>query len=150
MRRFVLLTVMATALTSVALQGAGFALDVHLNNKSVECHVTTTGDGVHCFGTITGLGNLADQTINAFVTVDFTCTNKAGNPVVGQSAGQQSNITVDRNGNAYIDVTTSSVKQHGCTFSDGHTASFGRFATIRIFDQSGNEVKGSPLLVEIT
>jgi hypothetical protein len=143
-------TIVAALLCAPALQSPAFGLDVHLNNKSVECHVTSTGDGVHCFGTITGLGNLANQTINAFVTVDFTCTNKAGNVVVGQSAGQQSNISVDRNGNAYIDVTTASVKEHGCTFSDGHTASFGKFATIRVFDQNGNEVNGSPLLVQIT
>jgi hypothetical protein len=150
MRRLMMVTIMTALLGAAAFQSAVFALDIHLNNKNVVCHLTSTGDGVHCFGTITGLGNLANQTIDAFVTVDFTCTNKAGNVVVGQSAGQQSDITVDRNGNAYIDVTTGSVKNHGCVFSDGHTANFGKFATIHIFDQNGNEVKGSPLLVEIT
>ena len=64
--------------------------------------------------------------------------------------GQQSNIPVYCNGNAYIDVTTGSVKQHGCTFFDGHTADFGTFATIHVFEQNGNEVKESPLLVQIT
>ena len=114
----------------LALPATTLALgeDLKVTDHGTTCAVTSDGSSVNCIGKLSGLGS---QTTVIEVRAGFTCTNKAGNTVVGQSGGQSAPIT-PQNGQVTFNVTTKSVADK-CTHADGHTVSFGPTATINVF-----------------
>jgi hypothetical protein len=132
MRRVLLLI---GVLTALALPASAFALfDLKITDHGTTCFVTSDRTAVECTGKLSGLGS---TTTNIEVLAGFTCTNKAGNTVVGQSGGQSGPIQ-PQNGQVTFDVTTASVADK-CTRADDHTATFGPTATINVF-QNGELV----------
>lgn len=98
-----------------------------VNDHNVTCSLTSGGTAVECTGQLSGLSNTTTY-IN--VSAPFTCYNKAGNEVVGQSTGSSGPIT-PKNGNVKFDVTTQS-EGHTCTDSDGHYITWGHYATLTV------------------
>jgi hypothetical protein len=134
MRRLVMMTALLTAL---ALPGVAFGVlgdDLKISDHGTTCAVTSDGNSVNCIGKLSGLGS---TTTNIEVVAGFTCTNKAGNTVVGQSGGQSGPIQ-PQNGQVTFNVTTASVSDK-CSHADGHIPSFGPTATINVF-QNGQLV----------
>jgi hypothetical protein len=142
MKRLIMLAALVTA---VALPAAALALgdDLKITDQGTTCTAVNNGTAVNCIGKYSGLGNISTATIN--VSADYTCKNKAGNTVVGQSAGSSGPITV-HNGQVTFNVTTSSVSDK-CTNADGHTATF-TTATISIVDSNGNVIKSFTYVVQ--
>ena len=129
------LLIMIALLGVLALPAAALGLDpLKISDHGTTCFVTSDDNGVECAGKLSGLGS---TTTNIEVLAGFTCTNKAGNTVVGQSGGQSGPIT-PKNGQVTFDVTTGSVSDK-CTHADGHTVAFGPTATINVF-QNGQLV----------
>jgi hypothetical protein len=129
MRRLILLATLCAVLvgTSVA-----FGDLLKVTDHGTTCSVVTASDGgqaVNCIGKLSGLGS---QTTTINVSAGFTCTNKAGNPVVGQSSGTSGPIQ-PQNGQVTFNVLTSSTSSSQCTHADGHTATFSPCATIDVF-----------------
>jgi hypothetical protein len=131
MKRLIALIALTVAL---AVPATTFALDLKVSDHGTTCAVTADGTAVNCIGKLSGLGS---STTIIEVTAGFTCTNKAGNTVVGQSGGQSGPIT-PQNGQVTFNVTTGSVSDK-CTRSDDHRASFGPTATINVY-QNGQLV----------
>jgi hypothetical protein len=132
MKRLIMVT---AVLAAVALPSAAYSLDpLKISDHGTTCTVTSDGNAVNCIGKLSGLGS---TTTNIEVVAGFTCTNKAGNTVVGQSGGQSGPIQ-PQNGQVTFNVTTASVSDK-CTHADGHTVSFGPTATINVF-QNGQLV----------
>jgi hypothetical protein len=132
MRRVLLTLGVLTALLLPA--SASSLIDLKISDHGTTCMLANNGTAVECVGKLSGLGS---TTTNIEVVASFTCTNKAGNTVVGQSGGQSGPIT-PQNGQVTFDVTTASVSDK-CTSADGHTASFGPSATINVY-QNGQLV----------
>lgn len=132
MRRLIALIVLATALAIPTAASA--VLDLKISDHGTTCTVTADGNAVECIGKLSGLGS---TTTTIEVITAFTCTNRAGNTVVGQSGGQSGPIQ-PQNGQVTFDVTTASVSDK-CTHADGHTVSFGGSATINVY-QNGQLV----------
>ena len=129
------LLIMIALLGVLAVPAAAYGLDpLKITDHGTTCFVTSDDNAVECAGKLSGLGS---TTTNIEVLAGFTCTNKAGNTVVGQSGGQSGPIT-PQNGQVTFDVTTASVADK-CTHADGHTVSFGPTATINVF-QNGELV----------
>jgi hypothetical protein len=125
MRRLLLVA----ALVGVfVLPASAAATILKVTDHNTTCAVVNNGTAVNCSGKLTGLGS---STTQIEVLANFTCTNKAGNTVVGQSAGQSAPITPD-NGQVTFSVTTASTRDR-CTRSDDHRASFGPSATINVY-----------------
>jgi hypothetical protein len=132
MKRILLLV---GVLAALALPASALGLfDLKITDHGTTCFVTSDGNAVECVGKLSGLGS---TTTSIEVVTGFTCTNKAGNTVVGQSAGQSGAIQ-PQNGQVTFDVTTASVSDK-CTHADGHTVTFGPSATINVF-QNGQLV----------
>ena len=131
MRRLVIL---ATLVAALAVPSLAFGDLLKISDHGTTCTVTSDGNSVNCIGKLSGLGS---TTTTIEVIAPFTCTNKAGNTVVGQSGGQSGPIQ-PQNGQVTFNVTTASVADK-CTHADGHTVSFGPFATINVF-QNGQLV----------
>jgi hypothetical protein len=125
------LFIVAALLGVLALPGNAFA---KISDHGTTCSVTSNGTAVECVGKLSGLGS---STTFVEVLAPFTCTNKPGNTVVGQSGGQSGPIQ-PRNGQITFDVSTASVSDK-CTSSDDHQVSFGDFATINVY-QNGELV----------
>jgi hypothetical protein len=138
MRRIAAATTLlaVVACTLLALPGLASADlgDLKITDHGTTCALTSDGNAVNCIGKLSGLGS---TTTNIEVLASFTCTNNAGNTVVGQSGGQSGPIT-PQNGQVTFNVTTASVADK-CTHADGHTASFGPTATINVY-QNGQLV----------
>jgi hypothetical protein len=135
MKRLIILTTVVAALVGA---GTAFADFLKITDHGTTCSVVTTSDGgqaVNCIGKLSGLGS---ATTDIQVTAGFTCTNKAGNTVVGQSAGSSGPIT-PQNGQVTFNVTTSSTSTAKCTNADGHQATFAPCATINVI-QGGQVV----------
>jgi hypothetical protein len=118
------------AILGVPSYASGDLLKV--TDHGTTCSVVTASDGgqaVNCIGKLSGLGS---QTTTITVSAGFTCTNKAGNTVVGQSSGNSGPIQ-PQNGQVTFNVTTSSTSSSKCEHADGHTATFSPFATIDVF-----------------
>src|ERR671932_2965133 len=119
MKRLIMLTALVAA---VALPGAALGLDpLKISDHGTTCSVVTASDGgqaVNCVGKLSGLGS---ATTDIQVPAGFTCTNKAGNTVVGQSAGSSGPIQ-PQNGQVTFNVTTSSTSASKCEHADGHQA----------------------------
>ena len=130
MKRLIMLTALVAA---VALPGAALGLDpLKISDHGTTCTVVTASDGgqaVNCIGKLSGLGS---ATTEIQVSAGFTCTNKAGQTVVGQSGGTSGPIQ-PQNGQVTFNVTTSSTDASKCTHADGHTATFAPCATIEVF-----------------
>src|ERR687887_215827 len=133
MRRLIALVALFGLL---ALPATTLALgeDLKITDHGTTCAVTSDGNSVNCIGKLSGLGS---TTTTIEVIAPFTCTNKAGNTVVGQSGGQSGPIQ-PQNGQVTFNVTTASVADK-CTHADGHMVSFGPSATINVF-QNGQLV----------
>ena len=131
MRRLVIL---ATLVAALAVPSLAFGDLLKISDHGTTCTVTSDGNSVNCIGKLSGLGS---TTTTIEVIAPFTCTNKAGNTVVGQSGGQSGPIQ-PQNGQVTFNVTTASVADK-CTHADGHTVSFGPSATINVF-QNGQLV----------
>jgi hypothetical protein len=131
MRRLIALICLAAALVFPAATYA--VLDLKISDHGTTCAVIND-DHVNCIGKLSGLGS---TTTTIEVLADFTCTNKPGNTVVGQSGGQSGPIT-PQNGQVTFNVDTASVSSR-CSTSDDHTPSFGAFATINVY-QNGQLV----------
>src|SRR5919201_5061701 len=131
MRRLVILATLVAALPASTL---ALGETLKISDHGTTCTVTSDGNAVNCIGKLSGLGS---TTTNIEVIAPFTCTNKAGNTVVGQSGGQSGPIQ-PQNGQVTFNVTTASVADK-CTHADGHTVSFGPSATINVF-QNGQLV----------
>jgi hypothetical protein len=132
MRRLIALICLAAALAFPAVTYA--VLDLKITDHGTTCAVTADGNAVECIGKLSGLGS---TTTTIDVLAGFTCTNKAGNTVVGQSGGSSGPIQ-PQNGQVTFDVSTTSVSDK-CTHADGHTVSFGATATINVY-QNGQLV----------
>ena len=135
MKRLIILTTVVAALVGA---GTAFADLLKITDHGTTCSVVTTSDGgqaVNCIGKLSGLGS---ATTDIQVSAGFTCTNKAGNTVVGQSAGSSGPIT-PQNGQVTFNVLTSSTSTAKCTNADGHTATFAPCATINVI-QGGQVV----------
>src|SRR5919109_3488490 len=102
------LIVMAALLAAVAIPSAALSLDdLKITDQGTTCTVTPDGSQVNCIGKYSGLGNnYGIVTIN--VSADYTCKNKAGQTVVGQSGGSSGPIEV-HNGQVTFNVLTTSV-----------------------------------------
>ena len=126
------LIMVLAALAAVALPSAAYSLDpLKISDHGTTCSVVTAPDGgqaVNCIGKLSGLGS---QTTEIQVSAGFTCENKAGNTVVGQSAGSSGPIQ-PQNGQVTFNVTTASTSTAKCTNADGHTATFAPCATINV------------------
>ena len=131
MRRLVILAALVAAL---AVPSLAFGDLLKITDHGTTCTVTSDGNSVNCIGKLSGLGS---TTTTIEVIAPFTCTNKAGNTVVGQSGGQSGPIQ-PQNGQVTFNVTTASVADK-CTHADGHMVSFGPSATINVF-QNGQLV----------
>ena|SRR2546422_714580 len=131
MRRLIALICLAAALVFPAVTFAD--LDLKISDHGTTCTVVNN-DHVNCIGKLSGLGS---TTTNIEVVADFTCTNKSGNTVVGQSGGQSGPIT-PQNGQVTFNVDTASVSDK-CSHADAHQPNFGLGATI-IVSQNGREV----------
>ena len=127
MRRLIalvaLLGLLAVPATALALGD-----DLKITDHGTTCAVTSDGTAVNCIGKLSGLGS---TTTTIEVLAPFTCQNKPGNTVVGQSGGQSGPIE-PKNGQVTFNVTTESTASR-CTSSDGHTATFGATATINVY-----------------
>jgi hypothetical protein len=132
MKRLIALVALSAMLAFPAATSA--VLDLKITDHGTTCAVTADDNAVNCIGKLTGLGS---TTTFIEVLAGFTCTNKAGNTVVGQSGGQSGPITPS-NGQVTFNVTTASVADR-CTHADGHTVSFGPTATINVY-QNGELV----------
>ena len=131
------LIVMAALVAAVAIPSTAFGLeDLKITDQGTTCTQTPDGLAVNCIGKYSGLGNNYGI-VSITVSADYTCTNKAGNTVVGQSSGSSGPIT-PQNGNVTFNVTTGSVSDQ-CNHADGHYATW-TTATITIVDQYGNVV----------
>ena len=121
----------------LALPATTLALgeDLKVTDHGTTCAVTSDGSSVNCIGKLSGLGS---STTTIEVLAGFTCTNKAGNIVVGQSGGQSAPIT-PQNGQVTFNVTTNPADTDKCSRADGHTPSFGPTATINVY-QNGKLV----------
>jgi hypothetical protein len=130
------LLTMIAFLAVLALPSAAFGLGetLKISDHGTTCAVTSDGNAVNCIGKLSGLGS---TTTTIEVLAGFTCTNKAGNTVVGQSGGQSGPIQ-PQNGQVTFNVTTGSVSDK-CSHADGHTPSFGPTATINVY-QNGQLV----------
>jgi hypothetical protein len=125
---------MAFALMTIGAVAAHADLTpLKVSDHGTQCFLVNNGTAVECIGKYSGLGS---STTNITVSAPFTCTNKAGNTVVGQSTGSSGPIQ-PQNGQVTFDVTTSSVTDK-CTNADGHMATFTN-ATITI-EQNGQVV----------
>src|ERR671936_161089 len=127
MKRMIMLV---TVIAALAVPSYAFGDLLKVSDHGTTCAVVTLADGgqaVNCIGKLSGLGS-ATTTID--VSAGFTCTNKAGNTVVGQSAGTSGPIQ-PQNGQVTFNVTTSSTSDK-CTHADGHTATFATCATIDV------------------
>jgi hypothetical protein len=145
MRRLITMTALLLAL--IAFPSVAFGLlgeDLKITDQGTTCTLTPDGLGVNCIGKYSGLGNNYGI-VTITVTADYTCTNKAGNTVVGQSSGSSGPIEV-HNGQVTFNVTTSSVGDK-CEHADGHKATF-TTATITIADQNGNVVRSFTYTVQ--
>jgi hypothetical protein len=134
MKRLIMFAVVVAAL-AVPMYASGDLLKV--SDHGTTCSVVTAADGgqaVNCIGKLSGLGS---QTTVIDVSAGFTCTNKAGNTVVGQSSGSSGPIQ-PQNGQVTFNVTTSSTSASKCEHADGHTATFAMCATINVFQ--GNQL----------
>jgi hypothetical protein len=129
MKRLFVVLGLAAAL---AIPSVASAIELKVTGHDLECAVTTDGTAVTCSGKLSGLGS---STVTIKVDAAFTCTNKAGNTVVGQSSGQSAPIQPENGQVTFTNVTTQSVRDKGCTTSDGHTASFGDTATITVLQE---------------
>jgi hypothetical protein len=129
------LIVMIALLAAVGIPGAAMGLDgiddLKITDHGTTCTVTSDGNSVNCIGKFSGLGS---TTTNIEVLAPFTCENKPGNTVVGQSGGFSGPIQ-PQNGQVTFNVTTESVSDK-CTHADGHTVSFGPCATINIYQNN--------------
>jgi hypothetical protein len=129
----------AAVITAFALMTIGAIaaqadiVPLKISDHGTQCMLVNNGTAVECIGKYSGLGS---TTTNINVSAPFTCRNKAGNVVVGQSTGASGPIQ-PQNGQVSFDVTTSSVTDK-CTGADGHTATFSN-ATITI-EQNGQTV----------
>jgi hypothetical protein len=139
MRRLI---AMATLLAAVAFPSMAFGLlgdDLKITDHGTTCAVTSvvsTDDAVNCIGKLSGLGS---TTTYIQVSADFTCTNKAGNTVVGQAGGSSGPISPDQ-GQVTFNVYTASADNVGqCNHADGHYATWGANATIDVL-QNGKLV----------
>jgi hypothetical protein len=129
MKRLIILVAVIAAL---AVPSYAFSDLLKVSDHGTTCSVVTVADGgqaVNCIGKLSGLGS-ATTTIN--VSAGFTCTNKAGNTVVGQSAGSSGPIQ-PQNGQVTFNVTTGSTSTSKCESADGHVATFAPCATIDVF-----------------
>jgi hypothetical protein len=128
------LTMLVAVIAALAVSSYAFADLLKVSDHGTTCSVVTTADGgqaVNCIGKLSGLGS---QTTTINVSAGFTCTNKAGNTVVGQSAGTSGPVQ-PQNGQVVFNVTTSSTSDK-CSHADGHTATFAPCATIDVFQGS--------------
>jgi hypothetical protein len=118
-------------LAAFALPAAAAAdlIDLKITDHGSSCF--NNGTSVTCAGKISGVGN---DVTTAELTVPFTCQNKPGNTVVGQSGGSSGPITPS-NGQITYSVTTTSLSDK-CTSSDGHTISFGPTATVSFYQNN--------------
>ena len=135
MKRLIILTTVVAALVGA---GTAFADLLKITDHGTTCSVVTVSDGgqaVNCIGKLSGLGS---ATTDIQVSAGFTCTNKAGNTVVGQSSGTSGPIQ-PQNGQVTFNVTTSSTSTAKCTNADGHQATFAPCATINVI-QGGQVV----------
>jgi hypothetical protein len=136
-RVIALMAILGAAATVVFSVSAATAdiVPLKITQHSAECHIVSTGDAVACSGKYSGLGNSVTEVT---VTAPFTCTNKAGNVVQGQSGGSSGPITPQNGQITFTNVTTTTSSTK-CTHADGHQICFGPTATIQIF-QDGVEV----------
>ena len=136
MKRLITATTVLALLIStlVVLPGLASADLLKITDHGTTCTVTADNNAVNCIGKLSGLGS---TTTTIEVLAPFTCTNKAGNTVVGQSGGQSGPIQ-PQNGQVTFNVTTQSVADK-CTHADGHTVSFSPTATINVY-QNGQLV----------
>src|SRR5919108_1869401 len=142
MKRLVMLT---TLLAALAVPSAALSLeDLKITDQGTTCRAVNNGTAVNCIGKYTGIG-ASYSTVSIEIKADYTCTNKAGNTVVGQSASSSGPIEV-RNGQVTFNETTSSVSDK-CTKADDHTATF-TTATISIVDANGNVIRSFTYVVQ--
>src|SRR5919197_6651042 len=100
------LLLFAALFGALALPGAAMSLDpLKISDHGTTCFLTNGGTAVECAGKLSGLGS---TTTTIEILAGFTCTNKAGNTVVGQSGGQSGPIQ-PQNGQVTFNVTTGSV-----------------------------------------
>jgi hypothetical protein len=129
------LLLFAALFGALALPGAAMSLDpLKISDHGTTCFLINGGTAVECDGKLSGLGS---TTTNIEILVGFTCTNKAGNTVVGQSGGQSGPIT-PQNGQVTFQVQTTSGTDK-CSNADDHTPTFGPTATINVY-QNGTLV----------
>jgi hypothetical protein len=139
------LLVMTTVLAALAVPAVVLALDISAHNKSVVCTVQNTS--VHCEGYIAGLGNLSSSGADFLVSVPYVCSSSGTNPPGQQQfvTGNEQNVAVGSNGEAYLKVDTSA---SGC--HDSMTNFIGP-ATIHIYyPGTTNDVHGSPIFVALS
>ena len=131
------MTMFVAVIAALAVPSFAVGDLLKVSDHGTTCSVVTASDGgqaVNCIGKLSGLGS-ATTVIN--VSAGFTCTNKAGNTVVGQSAGSSGPIT-PQNGQVTFNVTTGSTSSSQCQHADGHTATFAPCATINVYQ--GNDL----------
>ena len=123
------LITIAAVLAFMALPAVAAAdLNLKITDHGTTCSVTSNNT-VECIGKLSGLGS---TTTDIRVLAGFTCFNKPGNVVHGQSGGESGPIN-PQNGQVTFDVFTSATTgPGGCTTSDGHTVCFDATATINV------------------
>jgi hypothetical protein len=127
MKRLIITMVILGAFVLPAV-AAGDLIDLKITDHGTTCFLSNNNTAVTCAISVSGLGN---NVTTADVSAPFTCTNKAGNTVVGQSGGSSGPIT-PQNGNIRTSVTTTSLSDK-CSTADGHTISFGGTATVSLY-----------------
>jgi hypothetical protein len=126
-----LMTILAAVVAFSVSPAAADEIPLKITAHNLQCSLNQNGTAVNCTGKFSGLANTTTLVV---VSAGFTCTNKAGNVVQGQSGGQQAFPTV-QNGQITFDVTTGSVSDK-CTHADGHQACFDTTATIQVFQNN--------------
>jgi hypothetical protein len=129
MKRLIMFVAVIAAL---AVPSYAFSDLLKVTDHGTTCSIVNTADGgqaVSCIGKLSGLGS---QTTTINISAGFTCTNKAGNTVVGQSGGTSGPLQ-PQNGQVTFSVVGTSTTESKCNHADGHTATFGPCATIDVF-----------------
>jgi hypothetical protein len=130
MKRLIITMVVLGAFVLPAV-AAGDLIDLKITDHGTSCFLSNNNTTVTCAGKISGLGNTVTR---ADISVPFTCTNKAGNTVFGQSGGSSGDIT-PANGSITFTATTTSLSDK-CTSADGHTISFGATTTVSLYQNN--------------